>query len=783
MESTYVQMPTLQVSIYIDRTTTKMPDGAFSTTILLPSKKQNMIISRVEGNTFQIPPTELILEVGAGVYTKLSPCLSIRITAPGNKILNPANTTGSNSPNLQQHMFTVFVELQKLLYSIHNGSVYHVNFQTNEDARSYDLYIKTVNFSPEIKKQVYESLQKLSLHIQNLQCIHGMSLMTVSEAVNICNKERQQRWSDIKNASLKLFGSEKNVAEWFLCMNRMFSGLKIDIAQSNYMRKHAVMLNPEFNMTMLMFICGGIISEIVNNTNTLISCEKSVRNQVDVWCTQPEDVIKNIFIVHLVRHNATTTAYLSDAGWDNNGQTLVCSNESKEDQLPFAGWPFESILNYMLSGIAIKVGDCEDLTAMIQGILDLFDIPREEFYRLVITSLQMIPVYYNNSKAASDYTVHQDSYKTISLRLRQIFEPRTIENNTQLRNVQDIFDQCRNLSDSGIFSYERSAASILAKASRIDANFSPLAQNTSPATTLLSDYTRAWQQNLANPGKDNLYQGHACAMISKEIFLGTAMNVDVHLVKDVKILESTSNARQDPKYPPVKADFGDTTIQREMITLKLGGGTILPRTLTANIESTLRSLELAAKLPKETGVFASQVFTLGSNTNSEFYELKLQTNGCAMSLQDLGSGKYFSAPGTSLNTELPNCKNLRLSAKIGPQEKEALELLGSVGAMSMLTLERMSVQKMLSPLNPLSSRQRLRVGNNGEMSLAPPERLLQTQSSTGCVIKCLYGGNEHLQDVESFAKNVAKSAGEVLKTDSHMIMGAFLGGVTLEAPL
>lgn len=779
MESTCVRMPPLEVSICIDSSNTRMPDGTFSTTFLLPTRKQKMIIAQVQGNNFQIPATELELEVGPGICTKLSPCISIRVTAPGNKIMNPSGPEDSSSPNLQQHMFTVYADLQKLMYTIYNGSVYHIKFQTQEDNRHYDLYISPANSASVVKDQVQDCLKKLSMHVQNLQRVHGMKLMTVADAVNACNKGREERWSILKRASSNVFGNEDSVVEWFLCMNRMFSGLRIDIAQSNYMRKHAVMLNPEFNMTMLMLICGGILSEIVNNSNTVISCESSVRNQVEVWCTQPQDVIKQIFITHIVRHNATTSAYLSDAGWDNNGQTLICSKEPKEDQLPFAGFPFESILNHALFGVSLKLGDCEDLSAMIQGILDLYEIPREEFYRLIITSLQMIPIYFNNSKAASDYTVHQDSYKTLGLKLWQVFQSGKYENTSPLNTVDDIFNQAMKGGTESM-TYENSVASILAKASRIDQTVNSFAQADNHANMSLKTYTKQWQSSLAKQGPEGTFQGHACVMHCLEKHLGTIMNmVDVHEVKNIKILESTSNARQNPPLPAIEAFFGDNTRQREMLTNTLGGKIVLPQTLTSNIESSLRSFELASKMPKETGVFASQTFSLGSNNKSEFYELKLQTNGCAVSVQRTKDG-VVSVPGHSLNSNL-GAMGLRVSTPIQSQEREGLEILGSIGSMFTLSLETMSKNGMLPQLVPLTGRQPLTISTGGEMKVAPPASLQTTSMNTGCVIKQLYKQNQ--LDIGSFAKEVAQNVSHVLKTDTNMIMGPFVGGVILEAPL
>jgi hypothetical protein len=788
MAGVHFNVPSLKVHVCLqDRPNIQMPDNTFCTTILYPATdtQQKMIISTMEpGNFFFIPSAQLNLRAGPCVQTRLSPCLCLRFTAPGNQIMNPNGDNDDNCQQLQQHMFTMFVHLSQLLPCISSGRPYQIKIATNEDQRSYFINIVSAQPSPSVQQQVQESIRVLSEHVKNLEHIHGRRLILIPDAVRECNQGRERRWAEIKRTAETLFGDQQGIAEWFLCMNRMFNGMKIDMAQSNFLRESAVKLNPEFNIVMLMFICGGMMSEIANDTGAQMTSEESVNNQVDVWCSQDDAKIKESFLMHLIRHNATTSAYLSDAGWDMNDMKLFCAREAKEDQFVFAGFPLEAVLNYMLFKVKLKLGDCEDLTAMILGVMDLFKIPREAFFSSVANGIPLIPVYYKDSSAASDFTAHPSSLQKIAMRMWELFQSPPAEPKRQLNGLRDLMDAC--LSTKSNLSQNVSIVSILARAPRVDQT--SLGGLNTQTYHSLETYADEWKRDLVTSDLNARLQGHACGIIDSTKTLGAMGNVTLDLVMgQPSVLESTSNATERPSNNLTNAFFGNHTPERQQIQDKLGGdNVVLPRNLTCNIQSTLLSRELITHLPADTKAFAAQSYTLGTASGpGSFYVLKLNSDGANFTMGLDNTGKPIVEPGHAMNTDEFNGdrgRQLRMTSAMDDREKYHLEVLAAVGEAFTMNLPSLANNKMLPQINPLLSRAPLTIDTGTRLALVTPLKLRTETMSTGCTLKQPYDVSKS-KDLQAFAKEVGEAVHRVFPPNARMTMGPFFGGVTVEAPL
>jgi hypothetical protein len=662
-----------------------------------------------------------------------------------------------------------------------SGRPYQIKITTNEDEMAYVINILHAQTSPDVQ-QVQESMKVLSKHIEKLEHIHGSKLILIPDAVRECNQGRERRWTEIKKTAEMLFGDQQGIAEWFLCMNRMFNGMKIDMTQSNFLRESAVKLNPEFNVVMLIFICGGMMSEIANETGAQMTSEEAVKNQVDVWCAQEDVKIKENFLLHLVRHNAATSAYLSDAGWNINDMKLVCSKEAKEDQFVFAGFPQESVLNYMLFKLKMKLGDCEDLTAMILGIIDVFKLPREVFFSWVSKSIPLIPVYYKDSPAASDYTAHPGNIQKIAMRIWELFQSPPTECKRQLNNLQDVFAALRCTESN--FSESASIVSILARAPRVDQT--SLGGLNTKTFLSLEDYADQWKNDLVTTNLNERLQGHACGIIDTTKTLGTMGNVTLQLFKkQPKVLESTSFATERPYNTPMNAFFGNHTPERQQIQDKLGGDdVVLPRNLTCNIQSTLLSRELVAHLPADTQSFASQGFTLGSASGpGSFYVLKLNSVGANFTMGLDNNGKPIVEPGHAMNTDAFNGDrgwHLGMTSAMDPREKYHLEVLAGVGEAVTMNLESLSEKRMLQQVNPLMARAPMTV-NDKTLALVTPLEIKTQTMSTGCTLKQPY--DSKTKDLQAFAKQVGEAVHRVFPPNTRMTMGPFFGGATVEGPL
>ena len=788
MAGVHFNVPSLKVHVcLLDRPDMQMPDNTFCTTILYPATEtqQKMIISAMEpGNLFSVPSAQLNLRTDPCVQTRLSPCLCFRFTAPGNKIMNPNGSNEDGSPQIQQHMFTLFAHLSQLLPCISSGRPYQMKVATNEDHRAYVINILPAQTSPGMQQQVHESTKVLSEHIKKMEHILGRRLVFVPDAVRECNEGRKRRWDEIKKTSEMLFGDQQAIAEWFLCMNRMFNGMKIDMTQSNFLRESAVKLNPEFNVVMLMFICGGMMSEIANETGAQLTSEESVKNQVDVWCAQDDDKIKDSFLVHLVRHNAATSAYVSDAGWDTNGTKLFCSNEAKEDQFVFAGFPQESVLNYILFKLKLKLGDCEDLTAMILGIIDVFKLPREVFFSCVAKSIPLIPVYYSDSAAASDFTAHPGNIQKIAMRIWDLFQSPQTECKRQVCNIQDLLAACRSTESN--FSEGASIVSILARAPRVDQT--SLGGLNTKSFLSLEDYTDQWKNDLVTTNLDARLQGHACGIIDMKTTLGTMGSVTIEKVKgQPRVLESTSFATERPFNTPTAAFFGDNTPDRQNIQEKLGGDhVVLPRNLTCNIQSTLLSREIVAHLPKDTQAFAAQGYSLGTQSGpGSFYVLKLNSDGANFTMGLDNNGKHIVAPGHAMNTDAFNGDKglqLRMTSAMDAREIYHLEALAGLGEAFTMNLTTLSTNKMLPQINPLMARAPMTISENLTLALVTPLEIKTQTMSTGCTLKQPYDVGEK-KDLQGFAKQVGEAVHRVFPPQTRLIMGPFFGGATVQGPL
>jgi len=698
--------------------------------------------------------------------------------------MNPNGSNEDSSPDIQQHMFTVFVHLSQLLPCISSGRPFQMNVATNEDHMAYVINIFPAQTSPGMQQQVHESTRVLSEHIKNLEHIHGRKLVLVTDAVRECNEGRLRRWADIKKTSEILFGSQQAIAEWFLCMNRMFNGMKIDMTQSNFLRESAVKLNPEFNVVMLIFICGGMMSEIANESGAQMTSEDSVKNQVDVWCAQDDENIKNSFLVHLVRHNAATSAYLSDAGWDIKGTKLCCSNEAKEDQFVFAGFPQESVLNYILFKLKLKLGDCEDLTAMILGVLDVFKLPREVFFSYVAKSIPLIPVYYSDSAAASDFTAHPGSVQKIAMRIWELFQSPQTECRRQVCNLEDLLAACRSTNSN--FSEDATIVSILARAPRVDQT--SLSGLNTKSFLSLEDYADQWKNDLVTTNLDSRLQGHACGIIEMKKTLGAMGSVTLELVQgQPRVLESTSFATERPYNAPTTAFFGNTTPDRQKIQEKLGGNNVvLPRNVTCNIQSTLLSREIVAHLPKDTQAFAAQGYTLGTQSGpGSFYVLKLNSDAANFTMGLDNNGKHIVEPGHAMNTDAFNGDKglqLRMTSAMDAREIYHLEVLAGLGEAFTMNLTTLASNKMLPQTNPLMSRAPMTISENLTLALVTPLELKTQVMSTGCTLKQPYD-RETTKDLQGFAKQVGEAVHRVFPPQSRLIMGPFFGGATVQGTL
>jgi hypothetical protein len=608
----------------------------------------------------------------------------------------------------------------------------------------------------------------------------------VPDAVQACNRGRQRRWDEIKRTAETLFGDQQGIAEWFLCINRMFSGMKIDMMQSNFLRENAVLLNPEFNVAMLILICGGMISEIANETGAHLTSEESVRNQVELWCAQDGAQIKKTFLLHLLRHNAATSAYLSDAGWDVNDGKLVCSREAKEDQFPFAGFPQESVLNYMLFKVKMKLGDCEDLTAMILGVIDVLKLPREVFFSWVAKTVPLIPVYFHDSAAASDYTTHMGNIQKIAMKIWEMFQSPPTECKRQLNNLQDVFAALRSKESN--FSESASIVSILARAPRVDQV--SLGGLNNQEFSSLQDYTDKWQKDLVTEDLSRRLNGHACGVITRSRPLGRMGNVTMELVMgQPNVLESTSFATEGPSNIMMKSFFGKHTPEREEIQHHLGGDdAVLPRNVACNIESTLLSRELVAHLPPDTPAFAAQRFTLGKASGpGSFYVLKLNSDGANVTMGFDENGNRIVRPGHPMDTDAFNSAmgyQLMMRAELSTEEKTNLKALAALGANAFtMTLGTMANNGMLPQLNPLMARPPMTINTESTaLMLVKPLEIKTLTMSTGCTIKQPYDTSKP-KDLQAFARQVGEAVHCVFPSNARMTMGPFFGGATVEGPL
>lgn len=789
MAGVILNVPPLQVKVCLyGRPNIQMPQGTFCTAILFPSTEQKMMIVALDQeNNFKIPATQLAMRNDSTVYTKVSPAMILRITAEGNQIMNSPSVNEENAPKLQQHLVTAFLHLHELLPCLHSGRQFQMHLTTDEDQQSYSICVSATPGARDTPQQLQESLKILSEHVRGLEQVHGKRLMTVPELVKACNEGREGRWNEIKTAFQTIFGEQQGIAEWFLCMNRLFNGMKIDMAQSNALRKFAVHMEPEFNGVMLVFICAGMMSELAQESSAAMTSQEAVKNAVDVWSLNTREQIQQLFLKHLHRHNSTTTAYQSDGGWVVQGTRLVCSSEPKEDQNTFASMPLESVLNHMLFKLNMKLGDCEDLTAMMLGITDLFDLPRQEFFNVVANAVTSIPVYFKNQAAASDFTAHPQSLQALALKIWDSFQSPVPVYRVQLHSLQ-CFKQALARSTDAPMCEQTSIASILARAPRLgDATLQQrnILKSTGIQNNLtLKQYSESWKSELTGQKPDSNLQGHACGVRESFTTLGAVGNVMLDLIQGQPLVfESTSNAILRTDNELGKSNFGYHTPERHQIQSLLGENPVLPRNLTCNIESTLLSSDLRKLLPKNTAVLASQNYTLGglSGTGS-FYGVKLNTYGASFTTSLTDS--FTAEPGHPMDKDAAKLgwAQLRLTAQMGPRETECLQVLASIGAGLSLNMKTLSEQNMLPQVNPLLSRCAM-LSNNSEVTLVPPIQLMTVKMETGCVLKQPFSEEPKDGSLEAFAKEVGGAIHSVCPPNTRMTMGPFKGGMTIEANL
>jgi hypothetical protein len=738
MAGVNLNVPPLQVKICLNgRPNIQMPHGTFCTAILFPSTEQKMIIVAMDqDNTFKIPATQLSLRNDASVYTKVDPALILRVSAEGNQIMNTFSNREQDAPKIQQHMVTAFLHLSQLMPCLASGRQFQMHLTTHEDEQSYIISVSGTPGAYDMQQYMNESMKILSAHRQNMQQVHGRKLILVPEAVKVCNDGRERRWTEIKTAFQKLFGDQQGIAEWFLCMNRLFNGMKIDMAQSNYLRKFAVHMEPEFNAVMLVFICAGMMSELTHESSAAMTSEEAVKNAVDMWCLNTRDQIQDLFLKHLHRHNSTTTAYLSDAGYEVQGARMVCLSEAKEDQNTFASLPLEAVLNYMLFKLNMKVGDCEDLTAMMAGVVDLFDLPRQQFFSVVGNAVSSIPVYFKNQPAASDFTAHPQSLQTLAMKLWDSFQSPAPVYRTQICSYHDLVQVLTGPMDANMCE-DTSIASILARAPRLDQT--TLGNESRSTQMSLEKYSEAWQSELI-PGKHegSGLQGHACGVRDSFRTLGVVGNVRLDLVLgQPQIMESTSNAVKCKENGLGTSFFGTHTPERLMIREKLGEAAVLPQNLTCNIESTLLCSELRMHMPSDTAVFASQNYTLGDMSGrGAFYTLKLNTMGANFTMSLNHKGLPTAKPGHPMDKDAASSGwvQLRMTAQMGADEQDCLQVMSSIGAELSLKMKTLSEQNMLPPINPFQSRCPMKI-EKLELQPVPPINLKTETMNTGCTLK------------------------------------------------
>jgi hypothetical protein len=806
------EMPALTVTVYATsemKVPVYMPDRSVCFIKCMPSVKDGTYMSNMKSraaaapNTFHIPSTHVFL---SNDYQKSSiltfPSMMVRISAPGNQIMNPHKDAElmAKDPCIYQHMVTAIFAFDDVMQALIGNNKMMMEQRTDEDGQQYVICINLDTNSASIQQLLVNSRRVLAEHIQKIRNMHGHSVMKVADAIALANKGRLDRSSE-ETEAFKCLCPQGELAEWFLTDTRLFKSMQLDMAQSNYMRTAAVQSNPDLQALFFVLICGGMMSEITQRHNGNLTSQDSVINALNLWMRQGRSEILDEFIRNLQRHNAVATAYLNDPFFGSVNGKLEIMEKAGEDQNTCGGPQVEALLNKLLFNLTLWLGDCEDLTAFMLAILDLLKFKRVDFISVIQKSIRNIPVYFQNQAAASDYTTHDTNLQTMAIKIWESYQPDAYAAYpTRVQSVQQLISLMHTQSSMQAVT-EISMTSILASAPSIDQN-TIQKENLRNINLSLKQYTKTWMAALDPKVPGPSIQGHAIGMRMQLQPVAVLPNgVSVQMFAEMPtIIESTALAQALPKDTPndkMKVNYGTATGMRMKLQEKIDNlGVPISLTLAVNLESTLCTSEIQHELEKElqknTGAckvtaYSNQTYEIGGQPNtSPFYRTAISTTGALLSVH-LESGCVV--PGLTLEQGFEGVKHIVLKAEMKPPERRALEVLGNVAADMGLSLGDMVTNKMFPELVPLSARVPLTaVEQNGGVTLVPvsPVDLEASANTTGVTIKTLFADTKTAAPpgtLEEFAKGVGSAMTRVFHPNAQLQLGAFMGSVIIESPL